>query len=91
MNKLPKDKGKQPVLDRSKANDMNMAVLKRIDPQLEEVSALCDGRRLGVLLVFMGVCSTCVPPRSSLTVPSDWVAVADPYYRWACVPVPHVR
>lgn len=37
MNKGSKDKGKQPVLDRSKANDMNMAVLKRIDPQLEEV------------------------------------------------------
>jgi hypothetical protein len=30
---------KQPVLDRSKANDMNMAVLKRIDPNLEEVCA----------------------------------------------------
>lgn len=60
MNKpLPKDKGKQPVLDRSKANDMNMAVLKRIDPQLEEVRAFCDGRRLGVLLMTMGACSTC--------------------------------
>jgi hypothetical protein len=33
-------KGKQqPVLDRSKASDMNMAVLKRIDSQIEEVCA----------------------------------------------------
>lgn len=40
------DKGKQPM-DRSKANDMNMAVLKRIDPQLEEVGA-AQGTRLDV-------------------------------------------
>lgn len=30
-------KGQQPVLDRSKASDLNMAVLRRIDPQIEEV------------------------------------------------------
>jgi len=37
------DKGKQqpgPVLDRSKANDMNIMVLKRIDSQIEEVGVL---------------------------------------------------
>eukprot|EP00877_Chromochloris_zofingiensis_P001319 jgi/Chrzof1/11188/Cz05g27120.t1 len=35
-----KDKGKTtPVLDRSKASDISMAVLKRIDPEVEEVLA----------------------------------------------------
>jgi hypothetical protein len=32
-----KDKGKLPVLDKLKAADMNMMVLKRIDAQIEEV------------------------------------------------------
>jgi hypothetical protein len=36
------DKGKATaVIDRSKAGDMNMMVLKRIDPQTEEVNNLC--------------------------------------------------
>ncbi|KAF6257964.1 Dcp1-like decapping family-domain-containing protein [Scenedesmus sp. NREL 46B-D3] len=34
-----KDKGKLPVLDRVKAADMNMMVLKRIDAQIEEIIA----------------------------------------------------
>jgi hypothetical protein len=37
-----KDKGKLPVLDKLKAADMNMMVLKRIDSQIEEVR-LCSG------------------------------------------------
>lgn len=42
-----KDKGKTtPVLDRSKASDISMAVLKRIDPEVEEVS-LCIRRGSG--------------------------------------------
>lgn len=35
-------KGQQPVLDRSKASDLNMAVLRRIDPQIEEVRSRCQ-------------------------------------------------
>lgn len=46
MNKQQKDKGKQqPVLDRSKASDLNMAVLRRIDPQIEEVWTYVDDGR----------------------------------------------
>jgi hypothetical protein len=41
-----KDKGKLPVLDKLKAADMNMMVLKRIDSQIEEVGlgSGCCGR-----------------------------------------------
>lgn len=48
-------KGQQPVLDRSKASDLNMAVLRRIDPQIEEVRSgcpVCCQHRIASLLLL---------------------------------------
>jgi hypothetical protein len=47
-----KDKGKLPVLDKLKAADMNMMVLKRIDPQIEEVRLISSSYGLDQVLYW---------------------------------------
>jgi hypothetical protein len=70
------DKGKATaVIDRSKAGDMNMMVLKRIDPQTEEVGfPLCNG----MLCLCTLVALTLLRP-------------ADTGHSRTCLPVPHER
>jgi hypothetical protein len=68
----------QTVLDRSRASDMNMAVLRRIDPEVEEVS----------WHVMQDPAILWLPEH--LFMPESRPH-ADPGQLWARLPVPHER